>query len=242
MAMRSFRRLIDAIVDIIYPPKCVGCGSVNPIRSTDCFCPECRKKWEEHKKEPCRRCGQPISECWCGVTGDDKGYVDAEMHLVQYDKSNSVIKRLLYFIKRYYSKRAFSMLADEMYNELYFRLDYNDLVVASVPRAPREKHKFGQDQSEILAREFCAIADLNYLDILINIGRRKQKELGYDQRMENARRSYIIKKGVTHLLKDKNVILIDDVVTTGATVSRCAHLLKWKGAKRVIVFSIAKTV
>ncbi len=213
------------------------------MNAVDAFCPECKEKWEIHKKENCRRCGQPLDKCWCGVPVDKKGEITNEYHLVQYDKrANTIIKNLLYNMKNYNRPLVTDTIAREMCKEFYPRLDYTDLVVAFIPRSTGNIKKYGHDQSKNIAYALAKLSGFDVAEVLVRTGSTNQKKLDQKQRQENAEKSYHIVNGAGKQIKGKTVILIDDVLTTGSSVTRCAHLLKWKGAKRVIVFTIAKTM
>ncbi len=243
MAERDFGGIINRLLDILFPPRCPGCAEVISVNTTDALCPKCRERWEKHKKENCRKCGQPLDKCWCGVPSDKKGEITNEYHLVQYDKrADTVIKNLLYNMKNYNRALVADTVAEEIYKELYPRIDYGNLVISYIPRSPVNIRKYGHDQSKNIAYSFAKIAELYVADVLVNTGKANQKTLDPKQRRLNAEKSYHIINGAGKYIKDKTVILIDDVLTTGATVTRCAHLLKWKGAKRVIVFTIARTI
>jgi len=238
----KIKQKLNRLLGIFYPPVCLGCEELLDYWDESAFCEECKKKWEEHKEEFCRKCGQPIKECWCGVPDNIGEIVDAEVHLVQYDKTESIIKNLLFIIKRKNRDSYFNFLCYEMYNELLPRLKDDDYVVTSVPRNPKTVRYYGHDQALCLAKGFSALSGFEYIDCLFNAGGERQKTLTRKQREVNAAQSYKIKAGYTSILKGKRVILIDDVTTTGATVVRCAKLLKSKGAEKVYVMSIAKTV
>lgn len=243
MAERDYKRLINKFLDIIFPPRCAGCSEVIPLDATDAFCHECRDKWEKHKRENCRRCGQPLDKCWCGVSFDKKNEITNEYHLVQYDKkANTVIKKLLYNMKNYNSPLTSDIIAGEIYNELYPRIDYYDLIISYVPRSPANIRKYGHDQSKNLALSFSRLTGLDIAEVLVHKGKANQKSLDPKSRQDNAEKSYHILNGAGNYVKGKTVILIDDVLTTGSSLVRCAHLLKQKGAKRVIAFTIAKTI
>ncbi len=235
--------MMDTLLDLIFPPRCPGCAEIISVNATDALCPECREKWEKHKKENCRKCGQTLDKCWCGVPFDKDGHITSEFHLAQYDKSvYTVIKYLIYNLKNYDRKLVSDTVAREMYKELYPRVDYTNLIICYVPRSQSNIRKYGHDQSQKLARSLAELTGLDIAEVLINTGNINQKKLTHKERLDNAEKSYHIINGAGRYIKGKNVILIDDVLTTGSSVTRCAHLLKWKGAKRVIVFSIAKTI
>lgn len=244
--MQGFRgkvkNKLSRFLDLLYPPRCVGCRELLEYDTSDMFCEKCRAQWEEYKNEKCRRCGQPIRECWCGVPDNIGEAVFREVHLVQYDKSEGLIKDVIYSAKRLGNKRNFKALANEMYTELYPRLPDGEYIVTAVPRSKAAIRKYGHDQSTTMAKEFCILSGFEYIETIYHVGTKRQKSLTQKQRLENATKSYRIGSGLKKTLKGKNVILIDDVVTTGASVVRCANLLKSKGADKVFVMCIAKTI
>ena len=72
-------------------------------------------------------------------------------------------------------------------------------------------------------------------------GSKKQKTLNRQERIENAERSYRLKNKITPPVVDGCAVLIDDVMTSGATTASCARLLAKAGAKEVWVLTFAKT-
>ena len=239
----NFVSLKDLILDLIFPPRCAGCLDLLPIKQEDIFCPKCRKEWELYKKEKCRRCGQPIESCWCGIPFDKDGVITSEHHLVQYHKNkNSVIKCLVYYMKRRNNKKVFDAIAREMYIQHYSKLELNDPVICYIPRSPRNIRRFGHDQALNLASAFADLTGLEITPVLIHEGSTNQKTLDPKQREYNAKKSYQIINGAGKLIKGKTVILIDDILTTGSSATRCAKLLKWKGANKIIVFTVAKSM
>lgn len=237
-------KFTDKILNIIYPPRCICCSELLHYSDDDVFCDKCRNEWEEHKNEKCRTCGQRIPECYCGMRDNYDGLVDGEVHLTQYDKAeNNAVNKLIFSCKDKTVITYFRAIASEMYNELYPRLPECSYIVAAIPRTRSAKNTKGHDQSVIIAKEFCKLSGMEYCDLLYNVGNSAQKLLdSRKKREENAIKSYKIKVDTNKLLKGRNVILIDDVVTTGSSAVRCAKLLKSKGAKKVYVMSIAKTV
>lgn len=213
------------------------------MKSGDGFCPKCRAEWNEHKNEPCRRCGQPIPKCWCGVPNDPDGFIDSERHLVQYHaKENSTVKNTIYRMKNLYNRRGFDTVAREMFADFFPVEGNGETVITAVPRSKESIRRYGHDQSHELGERLSALSGLDFVSVLEHKGNLKQKRLGLKERTDNAQKSYGIINGSSRYLKGKTVILVDDVVTTGSTVARCAKLLKMRGAEKVLVFSVAKTI
>lgn len=237
-------RTIDKLLNLIFVPKCICCDEPLPYNCEEVFCDECRAEWENAKNERCRTCNQSINDCYCGIRDNKDAIVDKEIHLVQYDKSvRNAANKLIYSCKDKNVGAYFRAIALEMYKELYPRLEKKDYIVCSVPRTVEAVRRKGHDQSREIALEFCALSGLRYSDLLYNKGTNAQKShRTLKNRTENASKSYMINSDVNKTLKGRYVILIDDIVTTGASTVRCAKLLKSKGAKKVYVMTIAKTV
>ena len=234
-------KIVELLLLLIFPPVCVSCRKTMPIHHKDFLCEECRERWDEEKKEFCRRCGQPIYNCWCGVPGDSGFNIDSEGHLTQYQPNEeTVTKNILYFFKNFKDKQSFEYIAKEMADELCRPTE--NTVITSVPRAKSKVRIIGHDQALEIAKRIADECNIEYIDVIVHSGNEVQKNLSIKDRKINAKKSYKLKTGVSPLIKGRDVILIDDVCTTGATATRCAELLKRRGAKSVRLVCISKTV
>jgi len=110
-----------------------------------------------------------------------------------------------------------------------------------VPRSKKNYIDIGHDQSYELCKRISKITNIEYSSCLINNGKKEQKTLTHKQRLQNAKSTFSFDRNKREDVKGKNVILIDDLVTTGATVTRCAVLLKRNYAQSVSVISIGKS-
>ncbi len=115
-----------------------------------------------------------------------------------------------------------------------------DSIIVPVPLHPARKRERGYNQSELITSGI--LKEISYLskgDFLIRIkNTRPQASLDGEQRQENVRGAFKIKDSA--MLKRKTVILIDDVITTGATINNCAVTLMEHGADEVKGVSIAR--
>jgi ComF family protein len=118
-------------------------------------------------------------------------------------------------------------------------------VVVPVPLSKERKRERGFNQAEVLARAVNAYLGLPIVDNVLartkNIER--QERLGAEERKKNAENAFACVGGAEDFAKirGKRVLLIDDVITTGATANDCARALKKSGAKTVVACAIAKT-
>ena len=103
----------------------------------------------------------------------------------------------------------------------------------------RQKER-GYNQAEEICKEFSRLTEIPMLDVLTKSETTtKQAQLNFDERQQNIIGTFKIKD--KQLIKGKDVLLIDDVITTGATTSECAKVLIDAGARQVDVLSVAHT-
>ena len=95
-------------------------------------------------------------------------------------------------------------------------------------------------KAPLLARNLSDIISIPYQnDVLVRIANSSRRYFGVTQRREAAKKDYRIND--YSQIKDRNVLLIDDIITTGATTDFCADLLRQYGAKQVIILCVAQT-
>ncbi|MBQ8163100.1 MAG: ComF family protein [Clostridia bacterium] len=117
-------------------------------------------------------------------------------------------------------------------------IDYrNNFIVTYPPRRKSGKIKYGYDHTKLLAKAYAKKMGMKVVSCFTNIGRSEQKTLTKHERVINAANSYRINDVD---IQGKNVFLIDDVITSGATVKVCMQLLKTAGAKMIIPVTYAK--
>lgn len=116
-------------------------------------------------------------------------------------------------------------------------------LVTFVPRSPEKKIRTGVDQAEELAKAVAKRTGLPFYSLLArqNTGT-EQKMLNPSRRKENADNAYSLLPYPLKRIQGATILLLDDVVTTGATVNACTVLLKEAGAARVICLAAAKSI
>ncbi|MBQ7604819.1 MAG: ComF family protein [Clostridia bacterium] len=229
------------IVDLIFPPRCPVCGRIMERKSrSDALCDDCFAVYLKERVEKCTRCGMPYDVCFC--TPD--GFVpEVLVYGVPYDSTLPVTKSLVLSMKRRRNVPAARLLASATVKKA-MRVGGipKDAIVSFVPRSPEKKRKYGTDQAEELAAEVCSFAGLDGPVKLIKHRSftKEQKTLGATGRAKNARTSYAPVKGCGKKIDGRCVLLVDDVVTTGATLNACAGILTRCGAAGVICLAAAR--
>ena len=230
------------ILRIIYPPRCAMCGELlEPTKDDVCFCPKCRSAWEQEKTAPCPSCRQQAENCVCGLQYNKSRTLDMCKNLVIYDSEN--VKKIIFAIKTGSDHSLYRFAARELEMLIFRKFDISkgDCIIAYPQRSRGARKKYGHDQSKLLSKIISKDLGVPMFCGIKNSGKKEQKKLSGQNRGENAYKSYYIPEKYRDELKGKRVILIDDIVTTGATSVCAAALCKLYGASYVCCFCIAKT-
>lgn len=221
---------------LLFPPKCIRCKRYTS--PDDCLCEECRELWEREKAEKCNKCGQMHSRCSCPIS-DEGSRVFGVFHLVEY-KKDTVAADLIYKIKDGEHTPVNEFLAAELYERLKDREDFAQSLVSYVPRREEAIKKYGSDQAYELARALCELCGKEVVCLITRKGRLAQKDMNSAERAKNVRRSYFINESSREKIKGKRIFIVDDIITTGSTVSYLAELLLDAGALTVSAVSVAR--
>jgi ComF family protein len=240
--MKEIKTFFRNILEKIYPSdiNCMFCG--NEVRNNEyCMCDTCAKKVEWNNKY-CLRCGSPIYSManYCiFCKGKKKSFAFARAPLVYADAVTFAVQNYKYNNKRYLAKHFARIMLRE-----YLKMKDEGVtidIIAYVPLFNSRQKKRGFNQSELLAKELAELTNLPLSrDNLIRIkDTETQTHLTYKERQENLNGAFKITDKTE--FDDKNVLLIDDVLTTGSTVNHCAEVLKKAKAKNVYVLTFAST-
>ena len=163
------------------------------------------------------------------------------IHLAEYLKEDSVVRNMVLAAKNERNAYLYRFLSSELATLLAGRVDLDGLLVTFVPRSAEKEAKFGVDQAKEAARRMAKQLDLEFSSLFYHKKSKEQKHLTVFERAANAKNTYGILKKNSHLIRGRRIVLYDDVMTSGATASVCASLLKRAGADEVIVLTFAKT-
>jgi ComF family protein len=236
--------MLKTLLNLIIPNRCI-CSKILVDGNSD-ICPEC---WGQigliSTKSVCECCGNPfeyeaMSATKCAECISSEPYFDKARAVFKYnDVNGKMITGLKYSDKTPYTKT----LAKFILQKLGEIGDEFDLIV-SVPihRKKLRQRKF--NQSALLARKLGRIANKPSNNLLL----RKIKDvppqasLNRRQRIDNVKGSIAIDTRYKNLVRGKKLLLVDDVITTGATASECARILKKSGAEKVYLVTAARTM
>jgi len=212
------------ILDIFYPNRCPCCNSF--ISYDKFICDDCLNSMENPTDKLCKYCGFALGHCKCG-----KGiYYDRAFTCYTYD---GLAKQGILSLKKSdglnFAYHVGELLSNTIKDEV---IKYD--VIIPIPMHFRKKLKRGYNQAEVIAKVISkslnVLIDSNALKV--RYSKNIQHNLSKKDRFHNAESLYY--RGTSNI-KDKYVILVDDVMTTGSTLNVCSNILHDMGAKSVIV-------
>lgn len=158
--------------------------------------------------------------------------------MVSYGYYGGVLKQLILLFKYKKNFTAGKVLSDfllDLIDELDLKVDY----ICYVPMTKKEKMGRGYNQCEVLAKSIGESIGVEVSHCLKKVRQTKeQKKLNKVDRSTNVIGAFIAKG---EEVKGKNILLIDDVITTGATINQCIKILKDYGVKKINILTIAKS-
>ena len=221
--MISVKPVIEFILDLIYPPKCVFCGRVMEIGTKYGVCSKCAP---EAGKLECPRCG--FSTRWCdgmAAVWEYKSIVKASLTRYKFQKKQS------YSVT--FGSAMARKLADPGGRVALGRIDR----IVCVPLHKKKERKRGYNQSLLLAEEIARLTGKTlFADALEKVENTKtQSGIGEIERYNNVRGAYAARGN----FKGLRLLIVDDVITTGSTLDECARVLKSASASEVTAIALA---
>ncbi len=214
-------KILDKLAALLYPWRCVFCDSV--LKDTD-ICLECEKKLPYTKGDSIYQKLPFIEKC--------------VSPLYYKDSVRDAVRRYKFYGCRAYSRRFGAMMAECVENNL----DCGGIdVISWIPLSRKRLRKRGYDQAQLLAQEISAAVGVPCTPLLKKVRDNKAQSTTRDakQRAANVAGVYELLPGTD--VSGRYILLIDDVVTTGSTLSEAARVLKRSGAKAVMAATLARS-
>ncbi len=227
------RSYADAFGDVLFPPRCAGCGQVGTI-----LCDTCMARFEPIVAPYCVRCGQPIQTgTLCAMCQRGRfRYLDIARSAARFQPP---LQQIIHDFKYRGNTRLAEPLADYMSRRLRVEALRVDAIIP-VPLHERRLRERGYNQAALLAHHLGRATAIPVReDILVRVRHtRPQVQLGFRERIENMEDAFaVVDPGQ---VRGQSFLLIDDVMTSGSTLEACAHALKDAGAKRVLGYTLAR--
>ena len=236
--MPMIKEYLKAITNVIFPARCFTCGN---ITRNNVLCRNCREKIKFLIPPLCRFCSKeiknnPLSIC-SNCRHKEFPYnriisclhyaepVRTLIHLVKYRHYDYLINFLSSLVISYLSRINFSPISYDF--------------ITAVPAHYIRMREREYNQSLLLAKKLSIYLKIALKDDIIFCTKNKLSQTKFEksQRQKNVAGIFKVREN----LNNKNIILIDDILTTGSTVTECAKVFREKNAGQITVITLAKT-
>lgn len=227
--------MLDFVLNFLFPPVCGICGKINK----NWICDKCKKRIKRYEKF------QYIKINYIDLfTNKTQRYINQKIYydefLYCFDYKNLIRKLLLdykFFDKSYLSNFWAKVIMNNKKVDEIFKI-YD--IIIPVPIDNIKRLERGYNQTELITNIFFKEGKiLSENKSVIKFKETKtQSLLNFEERKENIKNAYKIIN--IEKIKNKNIILFDDIYTTGATVNEISKVLKNSGVNKVLVLVIAK--
>lgn len=238
--MKLLSQVKNIVLDILFPPLCLGCKKTLEENS-ELLCAACREKIQSNAKAQsaffCSECGNRLPEmkktCHPGAL-----LICGAVEIYGHEPATELVKLLKYSGIR----SAAEILGDIIYQyAISLNIPLETFAVMPIPLPKKRVRSRGYNQAELIAQQFIKNTRLETL--MLRALERKytkpQTEMkNYESRQKNIAGCFLVKN--RSLIAGKNIILVDDVYTSGATMKEAARVLKAAGTKKILGLTVLR--
>ncbi len=221
-------------LNFLFPQKCIGCG-----KEGDFICYSCRSLLPRIMPPLCPRCGRPQpSGILCSSCVSWQAEIDGIRSPFRFD---GVIRQAIHQLK-YQNLRALSAPLGQLLNDYLVANPVPGEVLVPVPLHRKRLRERGYNQSRLLVKELSKLTNLPVVDDCLIRQRHSPPQVKTStaaERQSNVAKAFACRD---ERLRDKQVLLIDDVSTSGATLDACATALKAAGATSIWGLVLAREI
>lgn len=237
------------LIDLILPPKCLSCSAL--INEAHNICADCWKELHFISEPRCASCGYPfgsemshidfstIGESLCGACQKKPRIFDKAISALRYDDHSK--KMIIGF--KHHDKLEYATFFAKLLRQAGTKI-FDDIdIIIPVPLHKKRLFKRRFNQSAIVSNILS-----NYIEkpheptILIRSKNTPPQTGNMNKRSKNVQGAFKVVSKYKGKLTGKNILLIDDVFTTGATIENCSKSLKKAGAGKIYVLTIFRVI
>ncbi len=227
--------MINNFLKILFPESCPVCKNPSTDHKTAPICSDCWQAILPYKGPACRRCGVPLVSDAASTCGECLKDEPAFKSAGSFGLHEGALKKAINLFKYHRIKRLSKPLSEII---LQAKLPMVDVIIpVSLHKKRLRQREF--NQSALLAKHIAESLEIPMLvDCLIrNRNTMPQVGLSAKDRKKNIKKAFEIRN--KELIEEKNIMLVDDVFTTGATVSECSSVFKKAGVENIYVITLA---
>jgi len=245
------RQMLRYLINFVYPPRCAACEARMDLDAAEKICDACIALIERVPEPMCQVCGVPLQVAdqacsqWCRACAESPPHFGRARAVARYRLGISEdVQVVPSIIRRHKYGRDQSLshaLAQCLGESLPLNGEDYDLVIP-VPLHRRRLRWRGFNQAALLgvavARKIDCVLDVMTLARIRDTPPQTWQDSA--QRRQNVRGAFAVTR--PQLIANQSLLLVDDVMTTGATLNECARTLLAGGARKVDVFTLARAV
>lgn len=244
--MEFLTKGLNDFMEIIYPSNiyCICCGRIIDKTRPYSLCDHCVRAFHWANKKTCVKCGKIMDDdsrrLQCKDCREFSHLFERGFTCVQYGLyERSVMLSFKYGDKGYIGEKLGEILYDRIVPEMESGLSFDYII--PVPMHKSKVRKRGYNQAELMARPLAKKTGLPLLkETLVRVRASKpMSKLSTYDRMENVKNIFTLKPDKVKLIRNKTVLLIDDIYTTGSTADECSRVLMEAGAEKVYLLTFA---
>lgn len=235
IAIKNFSHLLNNLLNILFPEKCPVCLKQSNDHAIAPICTDCWQEIRPYQGPGCQKCGRPLVSGQSLVCGDCIAEEPSFKPAVSYGLYDGTLRKAINLLKYYGLKRLSKPLSDFL---LQREIPDADLIIP-VPLHEKSLRHREFNQSALLANYIAKNAGVPLiLDCLIKAkDTAHQVGLHSRERRKNIKNAFAVKNRA--VIKGKSILIIDDVITTGATIRECSRVLAKAGAGDIHVMTLA---
>jgi len=217
--------MLDTLMSYLAPHHCCGCDKIGSLLCDNCkydivsepntACLVCMRL--AGGSGPCKSCSVPYSQAW--MVGKRQGELQMLIGLYKFERAKEAYKPLAHLLNE-----TLPVLPD-------------NTVIIPIPTTPSRSRERGYDHMLLVAKRLAKLRNLKYQQLLMRKSNTKQRQAGAEKREQQARQAFMVSGKLDPTIP---YLVIDDVMTTGATMKYATLALKNAGAKTVWVAVIAR--
>jgi ComF family protein len=236
----NIKKLGDQLLDLVFPPACLLCDA--QVLVAHSLCADCWGKMTFISDPLCSVCGVPFpvaleDENICHICLQNKPIFTMARAVVRFDDATA---QLIHNFK-YYDRPDYAVLMASLMSKYHDAQLYNAALITPVPMHSKRLRERQYNQAGLLAKHIARKIGVRFVpDLLIKTKHTpSQSGLTAEARKENIKDAFVMNPKFK--LRNQSIILVDDVITTGATMNECARVLASNGNNQTIALAFART-
>ncbi len=233
----NIKMIMDRVFFALSVPKCVCCNEKLDY-GQKAFCRKCSIEFEDFKSRNCSKCAKILSKCDCSNSFLEGHFIKRVIKCYRYNNRGNRTPQnaLIYSLKTDNRKDVLELCTKELYLAISNSIDNpSDYIFTNIPRRKKAIIEYGIDHSALLAESLAKHFGAKYINIMKSNAKKPQKSQETEQRLQNANFELTIEPN----LQGRGVIIVDDIITSGASMSSAAALIRSLGCKNIVAAAIA---